>query len=95
MTREQTLDRLRQSLAEKCSAARAALDFDAAVNPEHLDELSTAASLATSGEYGLCIDCGKPISLMRLAAKPEAVRCIACQRDHESRPVSRQPGVRA
>lgn len=27
----------------------------------------------------LCIDCAEPISLKRLAAKPNAARCIDCQ----------------
>ena len=31
----------------------------------------------------LCIDCDKSINEKRLAAKPEAARCIECQSFHE------------
>jgi DnaK suppressor protein len=30
-------------------------------------------------EHGICIDCEELISRARLAANPEAVRCIDCQ----------------
>ena len=32
-----------------------------------------------SEDYGVCVDCGDPISCRRLAAIPWANRCIACQ----------------
>ena len=31
----------------------------------------------------LCIDCSDPVSIKRLAAKPNAARCIDCQSLHE------------
>ena len=31
------------------------------------------------GDYGLCADCGEPISGKRLEAIPWAVRCVSCQ----------------
>jgi DnaK suppressor protein len=31
------------------------------------------------GSYGLCEECGLPIGLSRLLARPEARLCIACQ----------------
>jgi DnaK suppressor protein len=31
------------------------------------------------GSYGLCEECGQPIGLSRLLARPEARLCIACQ----------------
>ena len=31
----------------------------------------------------LCIDCSAPVSKKRLAAKPNAARCIHCQTHHE------------
>jgi DnaK suppressor protein len=31
------------------------------------------------GSYGLCSDCGEPISPKRLAAVPWAERCVPCQ----------------
>ena len=44
-------------------------------------------ALQTAGEDGwpICIDCGERIPKARLAARPNAVRCIECQRDHEKR----------
>lgn len=32
------------------------------------------------GSYGTCTDCGRAISRERLAARPQASRCISCQR---------------
>ena len=32
-----------------------------------------------------CEDCGEPIPERRLAAAPGCIRCIACQREFESR----------
>ncbi|CAA0111633.1 RNA polymerase-binding transcription factor DksA [BD1-7 clade bacterium] len=32
-----------------------------------------------AGRYVVCIDCCEPISAQRLAAKPNAARCIDCQ----------------
>ena len=38
-----------------------------------------AAELRDRGSYGSCEACGEPIGEDRLAAVPEATRCIACQ----------------
>jgi len=38
-----------------------------------------ALSRLERNEYGLCVDCGKPISTVRLEIYPYAARCIACQ----------------
>jgi len=35
------------------------------------------------GEYGICIDCGEPISEKRLENFPYAARCIVCQEAFE------------
>lgn len=32
---------------------------------------------------GVCNDCGLPIPAARLAARPNASRCVDCQADHE------------
>ncbi|MBN1549635.1 TraR/DksA family transcriptional regulator [Candidatus Babeliales bacterium] len=32
-----------------------------------------------SGEYGICVDCGQPISEKRLSVYLNATRCLACQ----------------
>ena len=31
-----------------------------------------------------CLDCEEPINEKRLEVKPEAVRCVDCQSDHEN-----------
>jgi RNA polymerase-binding transcription factor len=43
-----------------------------------------AAELRHQGSYGLCESCGKRIGDDRLAAVPEATRCIACQVSFEA-----------
>lgn len=37
------------------------------------------------GTYGTCVGCGREIPAERLAAVPEAVRCLDCQRLFEGR----------
>jgi RNA polymerase-binding transcription factor DksA len=34
-------------------------------------------------EFGICPDCGVPISAARLRANPAALRCTDCQAHHE------------
>jgi RNA polymerase-binding transcription factor DksA len=44
-------------------------------------------SKATVQEFpvrGICTDCGAPIPPERLAAAPQAIRCVACQTEWES-----------
>lgn len=38
-----------------------------------------AVELRDQGSYGVCESCGGPIGEERLAAVPEATRCISCQ----------------
>lgn len=35
------------------------------------------------GGYGTCEDCQRPIPAERLRARPEAVRCVVCQRSYD------------
>ena len=35
------------------------------------------------GTYGICVCCGRRIPEARLRARPEATRCIDCQRELE------------
>lgn len=47
-----------------------------------IDELrliDNALMRLDKNEYGVCIDCGEPISSKRLETFPYAARCIACQ----------------
>lgn len=36
------------------------------------------------GKYGICEDCGKMIDTDRLMIKPEATKCVQCERKRES-----------
>lgn len=43
-----------------------------------------ALSRFDDDEYGLCCDCGDPIAIARLDARPESPHCMACARGRES-----------
>ncbi len=43
-----------------------------------------AAQLRDQGTYGVCESCGRPIGGDRLAALPDATRCVACQASWEA-----------
>jgi RNA polymerase-binding protein DksA len=45
-----------------------------------LATLDAAAARIADGTYGRCERCGAPIGEERLAARPDAVRCIDCAR---------------
>ena len=60
--------------------------LNAALFDRHIRELNdieVARTHIREGDYGLCADCGEDIGLGRLKARPTAVRCIHCQREHE------------
>jgi RNA polymerase-binding transcription factor DksA len=44
-----------------------------------LKRIDAALARLADGSYGICEDCGGPISPKRLAAIPSAERCIACE----------------
>ncbi len=44
-----------------------------------LQLMDDAINRIERGEYGVCIDCGEPISEKRLESFPYAARCIVCQ----------------
>jgi DnaK suppressor protein len=45
---------------------------------ELLQVRNALARLATA-EFGICLDCGRPIGLERLLAIPSASRCLSCE----------------
>jgi DnaK suppressor protein len=55
--------------------------------------LERAIDRARRGRYGACVACGTTIGAGRLAAVPEAERCVGCQGRIEGR--RRQAGTRA
>lgn len=50
---------------------------------DELRLIETALTRIAKGEYGVCIDCGEPISERRLETFPYAARCIICQEAQE------------
>ncbi len=48
-----------------------------------LEQLLAAIARVDAGTYGLCVECGEPISRARLQAIPEAAACRDCQEQIE------------
>lgn len=48
-----------------------------------LVEVQAAIQRAKAGTYGVCEECGEPISAARRIAKPYAVLCRGCQEELE------------
>ena len=48
-------------------------------------ELIEAMKRIEEGSYGICEDCGKPISEKRLQVAPAATLCIECKAEEEKR----------
>ena len=46
-------------------------------------QIDRAMLRVTEGRYGTCEDCERVISPERLSVRPEATRCVDCQRRHE------------
>lgn len=46
-------------------------------------DISAAEQRMAGGQYGICIDCGKPVVYERLKAYPSAKRCMVCQQRRE------------
>ncbi len=48
-------------------------------------QIKKALERVKSGKYGICEDCGKMIDTDRLAAFPEATKCIKCEKKAEKK----------
>lgn len=48
-------------------------------------QIAEARRALAAGTYGVCVDCGAQIPASRLDARPEATRCIDCQRHFDAR----------
>jgi len=62
--------------------ARALLEEKPATDCDELREVEAALARVKSGDYGLCTDCGAPLPLAWLGAKPQARLCIPCETSH-------------
>lgn len=56
---------------------------------ERAGRLTAALERLDDGTYGACTECGRAIHAARLAALPEADRCVPCQERHERATVMR------
>mgnify|MGYP002634858013 CR=1 FL=1 len=59
-------------------------DEIAALEDRRLDAVDEALQRLMSGIYGVCADCGNPISEDRLQALPDAALCVHCQEKFEA-----------
>ena len=48
-----------------------------------LDKIQKALDRIDNGSFGMCEECGEPISMKRLEARPETTLCIRCKEDQE------------
>ena len=48
-------------------------------NEQKLAQVRAALQCIEQGTYSTCVDCARPILRARLAARPCAIRCVACQ----------------
>ncbi len=46
---------------------------------EEYNRILKAVEMIDEGTYGMCVDCGQPISEKRLKLYPNATRCLKCQ----------------
>lgn len=61
-------------------------DVDVAELQRRADQLASveaALGRIADGTFGLCIQCGDAISLLRLKASPSSARCMLCQTNAE------------
>ena len=50
-----------------------------------LRKIDLSLDRIASGDFGTCAECGEPISMKRLKARPVATLCIACKEMQERR----------
>lgn len=89
---KERIELLRREVLEglhDAEATGAALERDA----RELNELTTALARLDSPDFGICIECGGPISWPRLNVEPEAARCIICQTRFERERPQRIAGL--
>lgn len=46
---------------------------------DEYNRIAKALEMIEEGTYGICVDCGQPISEKRLKLFPNATRCLKCQ----------------
>ena len=66
------------------SHARYITDVKETIQISVYDAARRALARLNEGEYGVCSECGEPISPKRLAAVPWAECCVTCQTEREN-----------
>jgi len=56
-----------------------------------LDEITAALVRLDTAHFGACEECGEPIAWARLAALPQARRCVRCESAFERRSATAPP----
>jgi DnaK suppressor protein len=72
--------------AGDASVADAMVDQDIAIvrrQVEELTQVEAAQKRVAEADFGECDECGAAIGLRRLLIVPHAVRCVACQEQHD------------
>lgn len=75
------LDQTRQGRVSRVDALQqqAMAQASHASARQQIAAIDKALERIATGHYGDCEECGEPISVARLAARPEARQCIDCQ----------------
>ncbi len=84
-THEKVTDGIVQDTADEVQSL-SMQNLQSSIQRTEIDELhlmEDALVRINRGEYGVCIDCGEPISAKRLENFPYAARCIVCQEAFE------------
>lgn len=68
-------------------------DAQLARDRAELADVQAALQRLQRGDHGRCADCGQAIAALRLQVQPAALRCTACQTEHERR--AHRPGTAA
>lgn len=87
-TREQGIGLSREDLPDEVDLATT--ESDQSMNLRLRDrertllrKIDKALEKIESGEYGLCEECGEPIEIKRLEARPVTDMCIRCKEEQE------------
>ncbi|MFA6263345.1 MAG: TraR/DksA family transcriptional regulator [Candidatus Babeliales bacterium] len=84
-THEKVTDGVVQDTADEVQSL-SMQNLQSSIQRTEIDELhlmEDALGRIERGEYGICVDCGEPISEKRLESFPYAARCIICQEAFE------------
>ena len=65
----------RMDALQQQAMARAGLEQ----HKRRLVQVNRALAALEAGDYGYCEECGEPIGMARLQARPESLYCIKCQ----------------